>query len=58
MTLSNKRSEYILLQRTPSCWSYPIERGAITIWETWEGHDVKDNRTMSHNHYALGTVSG
>jgi alpha-L-rhamnosidase len=48
----------LLLQTTAPSWLYQVERGATTMWETWEGHDRKGNGRGSHNHYALGAVVG
>ncbi|MEV6159867.1 family 78 glycoside hydrolase catalytic domain [Nonomuraea sp. NPDC052129] len=48
----------VLLQSSPPSWLHQIERGATTIWETWEGHDRKGAARMSHNHYAFGSVAG
>lgn len=49
---------YKLLYQTecPS-WLYEVERGATTIWETWDA--IKPDGTvssMSFNHYAFGCV--
>jgi alpha-L-rhamnosidase len=52
---------YGLLLRTeyPS-WGYMIAQGATTIWESWSGKlsSEKDAAEWSHNHFALGAVSG
>lgn len=48
----------VLLQTSPPSWLFPVERGSTTIWETWEGYNTKGDAYMSHNHYALGAVSG
>lgn len=47
----------LLLQTTNPSWLSQIERGATTIWETWDGYDKKGNARMSHNHYAFGSVA-
>ncbi len=49
---------YRLLYQTdcPS-WLYEVDRGATTVWETWDG--IKPDGTitpMSMNHYAYGCV--
>ena len=48
----------LLFQDTAPSWLYQVERGATTIWETWEGHDETGRARESHNHYALGSVAG
>jgi alpha-L-rhamnosidase len=40
----------LLLQDTPLSWLYQVERGATTIWETWEGYNEKGDAKASHNH--------
>jgi alpha-L-rhamnosidase len=52
---------YMLLNRTafPS-WLYPVEHGATTIWERWDGikpdGSMQDEGMNSFNHYAYGAV--
>lgn len=46
----------LLLQTISPSWLAQIERGATTIWETWEGYDKAGNGKASHNHYSLGAV--
>ena len=48
----------ILLQTTPPSWLYAVERGATTIWETWEGYNRNGDARSSHNHYSLGAITG
>jgi len=48
----------LLFQTTSPSWLYQVERGATTIWETWEGYTDKGEATQSHNHYAFGSVAG
>ncbi|WP_182876147.1 alpha-L-rhamnosidase [Microbispora sp. H10670] len=48
----------LLLQDTPPSWLAQVERGATTVWETWEGYDRHGRGTLSHNHYAHGAVAG
>jgi len=52
---------YGLLLRTeyPS-WGYMLAQGATTIWESWSGKVSykKDAIEWSHNHFALGAVTG
>lgn len=46
----------LMLQRRSPSWLYPVERGATTTWESWEGYDKNGDGRYSHNHYAFGTV--
>ncbi len=39
-------------------WLYAVDKGATTIWESWNGIDERGVPHMSHNHYALGSVVG
>ncbi|CAF2714765.1 unnamed protein product [Rotaria sp. Silwood2] len=48
----------LLLQDTQPSWLSQIERGATTIWETWEGYDKHGKALASQNHYSLGAVTG
>lgn len=48
----------LLLQTTPPSWLYAVEREATTIWESWEGYTSSGRASLSHNHYALGAVTG
>jgi alpha-L-rhamnosidase len=48
----------LLLQTTNPSWLGQIERGATTVWETWEGYRPDGKAKMSHNHYAFGAVAG
>ncbi|RDI44619.1 alpha-L-rhamnosidase [Nocardia mexicana] len=60
-TLSrNGRSDIayrVLHQTSAPSWRAQIQRGATTIWETWEGYDPAGKARRSHNHYALGAVA-
>lgn len=43
--------------KTPS-WLYEVEKGATTIWETWNAVDESGNpRHVSMNHYSFGCVA-
>ena len=47
----------ILYQTEAPSWLYAVEKGATTIWETWDA--IKPDGTvsrMSYNHYAFGCV--
>jgi len=49
---------YLLLLSTeyPS-WGYLVEHGATTMWERWNGDQMKSDPSMnSYNHYAYGAV--
>jgi alpha-L-rhamnosidase len=50
----------LLLTDTYPSWLYPIQNGATTIWERWDGWTAEtgfQNPFMnSFNHYALGSV--
>jgi alpha-L-rhamnosidase len=47
----------LLLQTTAPSWLYAVERGATTVWETWEGYDDDGQAKASHNHYSFGAVA-
>lgn len=47
----------LLLQTTNPSWLFQVERGATTVWETWEGYDKNGKGKFSHNHYAFGAVA-
>ena len=50
---------YKLLMNTqyPS-WGYLVEHGATTMWERWNGDQMKSDPSMnSYNHYAYGAVA-
>lgn len=46
----------LLLQRTAPSWLYMVDKGATTIWESWEGIDEAGSAHDSLNHYSKGTV--
>lgn len=46
----------LLLQRSAPSWLYMVDKGATTIWESWEGIDEDGNAHDSLNHYSKGTV--
>jgi alpha-L-rhamnosidase len=46
----------LLLQRTAPSWLYMVDKGATTIWESWEGIDQDGVAHESLNHYSKGTV--
>jgi alpha-L-rhamnosidase len=50
---------YKLLMNTdyPS-WGYLVSHGATTMWERWNGDQMKSDPSMnSYNHYAYGAVA-
>ena len=46
----------LLTQDTPPSWLYMVERGATTVWESWEGIDADGVPHASLNHYSKGAV--
>jgi alpha-L-rhamnosidase len=46
----------LLLRDTPPSWLAMIDRGATTVWESWEGIDAKGRPHESLNHYSKGAV--
>ena len=48
----------LLLQRSYPSWLYAVEKGATTIWETWDGIREDGSVHDSLNHYSYGAVSG
>lgn len=50
----------LLEQRSYPSWLYPLEHGATTIWERWDGwtdeSGFQSPRMNSFNHYSLGSV--
>ena len=48
----------LLLQKGYPSWLYAVDKGATTIWETWDG--IREDGTVhdSLNHYSYGAVSG
>jgi alpha-L-rhamnosidase len=44
----------LLLQDSPPSWMYMVERGATTVWESWEG--IAEGLPSSLNHYSKGAV--
>ncbi|MBS4462122.1 family 78 glycoside hydrolase catalytic domain [Aerococcaceae bacterium zg-B36] len=48
----------LLLQDTYPSWLYAINKGANTIWETWDGINQNGKPQESLNHYAYGAISG
>lgn len=46
----------VLLQDTPPSWLTMVERGATTVWESWEGIDEHGVAHESLNHYSKGAV--
>jgi alpha-L-rhamnosidase len=46
----------LLKQETPPSWLYAVNKGATTIWESWNGIDEEGNAHGSLNHYAYGAV--
>jgi alpha-L-rhamnosidase len=48
----------LLLNTEYPSWGYLVEHGATTMWERWNGDQMKDDPSMnSYNHYAYGAVA-
>ncbi|YCK81318.1 glycoside hydrolase family 78 protein [Arthrobacter sp. D3-18] len=46
----------LLFQRTAPSWLSMVDKGATTIWESWEGLDEHGHAHDSLNHYSKATV--
>jgi alpha-L-rhamnosidase len=46
----------LLLQRTTPSWLGMLDRGATTVWESWEGISEDGEAQGSLNHYSKGAV--
>ncbi|MDP2883785.1 MAG: glycoside hydrolase family 78 protein [Ignavibacteria bacterium] len=50
----------LLFNKTFPSWGYPIQNGATTIWERWDGwtkeKGFQDAGMNSFNHYSMGSV--
>jgi alpha-L-rhamnosidase len=48
----------LLLDTSYPSWGYLIEHGATTMWERWNGDQMRGDPSMnSYNHYAYGAVA-
>jgi len=48
----------LLLNTEYPSWGYLIEHGATTMWERWNGDQMRGDPSMnSYNHYAYGAVA-
>ena len=48
----------VLLNTDYPSWGYLVEHGATTMWERWNGDQMRDDPSMnSYNHYAYGAVA-
>jgi alpha-L-rhamnosidase len=48
----------LLLSKDYPSWGYQVEHGATTMWERWNGDQMRDDPSMnSYNHYAYGAVA-
>jgi alpha-L-rhamnosidase len=48
----------VLLNTDYPSWGYMVEHGATTMWERWNGDQMRDDPSMnSYNHYAYGAVA-
>ena len=48
----------LLLQTDCPSWLYAVQKGATTIWETWDGIRADGTVHDSLNHYSYGAVCG
>ena len=49
---------HLLLERAYPSWGYMIDHGATTMWERWNGDQMRGDPGMnSYNHYAYGAVA-
>lgn len=46
----------LLMQDTQPSWLYAVQKGATTIWESWDGIDEEGNPHHSLNHYSYGAI--
>jgi alpha-L-rhamnosidase len=48
----------LMLNTAYPSWGYLVEHGATTMWERWNGDQMKGDPSMnSYNHYAYGAVA-
>jgi alpha-L-rhamnosidase len=48
----------LLLNTSYPSWGYLVDHGATTMWERWNGDQMKKDPSMnSYNHYAYGAVA-
>ncbi len=48
----------LLLNTAYPSWGYMVDHGATTMWERWNGDQMRDDPSMnSYNHYAYGAVA-
>lgn len=48
----------LLLKTEYPSWGYLVEHGATTMWERWNGDQMRGDPSMnSYNHYAYGAVA-
>ena len=49
---------HLLLNTQYPSWGYLIDHGATTMWERWNGDQMRNDPSMnSYNHYAYGAVA-
>ena len=49
---------HLLLNTSYPSWGYMVEHGATTMWERWNGDQMRGDPSMnSYNHYAYGAVA-
>lgn len=54
LTGYNDAAYSLLLNEEFPGWMFEIKNGATTTWEGWDAH--LDSNTLSHNHFALGSI--
>jgi alpha-L-rhamnosidase len=47
----------LLLNTDYPSWGYLVDHGATTMWERWNGDQMRDPSMNSYNHYAYGAVA-
>ena len=53
-----KLAYQLLLNTQYPSWGYMVEHGATTMWERWNGDQMRNDPSMnSYNHYAYGAVA-
>ncbi len=53
-----KLAYQLLLNTQYPSWGYMVDHGATTMWERWNGDQMRDDPSMnSYNHYAYGAVA-
>lgn len=48
----------LLLQTQRPSWLYAVQKGATTVWESWDGVNEEGKVYNSFNHYSYGAIVG